>query len=291
MNTLKRAAELLRQDASAIGQLTKLSGTDDRINEMVLVAALLERMAQPGRIDGVDSNPPGLLRFFAYDNEVGFERFNTEVEAKKFVQDSIDEYRGEAAEGWPEEVENICWGVVLGTTQEVQIADSEGNTTDLSGDRYVDYTLTDFQQFAKAAAEPAAWMDVLNERRRQMDVEGWTPEHDDAHENGEIATAAICYVLYSNADTSTKHLMVPQGWPWDYAWWKPTTPRRDLVKAAALLLAEIERIDRAMLAADTEPGSPSLCSDCARADVSCPIYPQDTQHCVEYRKKQEGGAG
>jgi hypothetical protein len=38
------------------------------------------------------------------------------------------------------------------------------------------------------------------------------------------------------------------GWPWDLKWWKPTTPRRDLVKAAALIVAEIERLDRAALA-------------------------------------------
>ncbi|MCG9054427.1 hypothetical protein LH442_00225 [Laribacter hongkongensis] len=93
-------------------------------------------------------NAPDSLRFFAYDDEVGFERFNTEAEAKKSVQESIDEYRAIAAEGWPEEVENLCWGVVLGTTKEVPLADSEGNTTDLSGDRCVDYTLTNFQQSA-----------------------------------------------------------------------------------------------------------------------------------------------
>lgn len=34
-------------------------------------------------------------------------------------------------------------------------------------------------------------------------------------------------------------------WPWDWAWWKPKNPRRDLVRAAALIIAEIERLDRA----------------------------------------------
>lgn len=34
-------------------------------------------------------------------------------------------------------------------------------------------------------------------------------------------------------------------WPWDESWWKPTNRRRDLVKAGALILAEIERLDRA----------------------------------------------
>ena len=37
----------------------------------------------------------------------------------------------------------------------------------------------------------------------------------------------------------------PSYWPWEPRWWKPKNPRRDLVRAAALLIAEIERLDRA----------------------------------------------
>lgn len=40
----------------------------------------------------------------------------------------------------------------------------------------------------------AAAHDVLAERRRQVDVEGWTIDHDDKHANGEMASAAACYV-------------------------------------------------------------------------------------------------
>lgn len=40
-----------------------------------------------------------------------------------------------------------------------------------------------------------------------------------------------------------KHSM--GGWPWSRAWWKPASRRRCLIKAGALILAEIERIDRA----------------------------------------------
>jgi len=40
-------------------------------------------------------------------------------------------------------------------------------------------------------------------------------------------------------------------WPWSPMWWRPTTQRRDLVKAGALIMAEIERIDRA--AAQSQP--------------------------------------
>lgn len=99
--------------------------------------------------------------------------------------------------------------------------------------------------------QPTAWVahdtqaarDVLAERVRQVIVEGWTPMHDDQHADGDLALAASVYaasaggVSWPDSD--------PYLWPWDRAWWKPTTPRRDLVKAAALIIAEIERIDRA----------------------------------------------
>ena len=86
--------------------------------------------------------------------------------------------------------------------------------------------------------------DVLAERRRQVEAEGWTPEHDDQHEVGELATAAACYA--GNAGGYVWAGGWPgEVWPWAREWWKPSTPRRDLVKAAALILAEIERLDRA----------------------------------------------
>lgn len=34
---------------------------------------------------------------------------------------------------------------------------------------------------------------------------------------------------------------------------------------------------------DESDCSVSLCASCGRANVSCPIYPQDTQHCAEIR--------
>jgi hypothetical protein len=87
----------------------------------------------------------------------------------------------------------------------------------------------------------AAARDVLAEQERQMAVEGWAPEHDDEHGDGELAIAAECYALHA-ADGNCRGL-----WPWDFRWWKPRTPRRDLVKAGALILAELDRIDRAAL--------------------------------------------
>ncbi|OVZ31866.1 hypothetical protein CDO36_26040 [Pseudomonas aeruginosa] len=93
---------------------------------------------------------------------------------------------------------------------------------------------------------PQAWLDVQAERRRQVEVEGWTPEHDDEHDNGEMARAAACYALAGSSAPSdgTAALLVSLAWPWDEQWWKPSTARRDMVKACALGLAEIERLDR-----------------------------------------------
>ncbi|HFF2103957.1 hypothetical protein [Pseudomonas aeruginosa] len=88
---------------------------------------------------------------------------------------------------------------------------------------------------------PQAWLDVQAERRRQVTAEGWTPEHDDAHSHGEMALAAASYAAYAHVELSGD---LPMFWPWGRTWWKPTTPRRDLVKACALGLAEIERLDR-----------------------------------------------
>ncbi len=99
-----------------------------------------------------------------------------------------------------------------------------------------------------AVQMPRAWLDVMGERTRQMAVEGFTPEHDDVHVDGEIAEAAICYTM---TGMGKDHASVCGGWwpdEWSTRWWKPTDPRSDLVKAGALILAEIERLDRAALA-------------------------------------------
>jgi hypothetical protein len=92
----------------------------------------------------------------------------------------------------------------------------------------------------------AAARSVLGERQRQISQEGWTPEHDDEHSTEEMAFAAACYC------TADEDEAPPAIWPWDVSCWKPTGRRRNLVKAAALLLAEIERLDRAALRGEVE---------------------------------------
>ncbi|MFU6910709.1 hypothetical protein ACM76C_07900 [Pseudomonas aeruginosa] len=98
----------------------------------------------------------------------------------------------------------------------------------------------------QAGQVPQAWLDVQVERRRQVEAEGWTPEHDDEHSHGQMARAAACYALAGSSapNDGTAALLVSLAWPWDEQWWKPSTARRDMVKACVLGLAEIERLDR-----------------------------------------------
>ncbi|HGM6557063.1 hypothetical protein NJC11_18005 [Pseudomonas aeruginosa] len=109
---------------------------------------------------------------------------------------------------------------------------------------------------------PKAWLDVQAERRRQVENEGWTPEHDDEHADGQMARAAACYALAGSSapNDGTAALLVSLAWPWDEQWWKPSTARRDLVKACALALAEIERLDRACISQSPQPGATTASS-------------------------------
>lgn len=85
------------------------------------------------------------------------------------------------------------------------------------------------------------------ERARQVTVEGRTAEHDDEHKTGELAAAAGCYATHASCQIAypeTQHVPGVE-WPFEQAAWKPKTPRRNLVIAAALIIAEIQRLDRA----------------------------------------------
>lgn len=99
-----------------------------------------------------------------------------------------------------------------------------------------------------------AAMYLLEERVRQRRDEGWTPEHDDEHTDGELATAAYCYAVHASFTDVDREVLsgegfTPPSWPWEPASWKPSDRKRELVKAGALILAEIERLERAELAA------------------------------------------
>lgn len=82
---------------------------------------------------------------------------------------------------------------------------------------------------------------IAAERQRQIDAEGWTPQHDDHHDEGELACAATAYMFQTVFEMNG----VPEIWPWADKFWKPSEDVVvNLVKAGALIAAEIDRIQR-----------------------------------------------
>jgi hypothetical protein len=95
--------------------------------------------------------------------------------------------------------------------------------------------------------------EVIAERGRQI-AKGYDADHDDAHYDGSIATAAAVYALHPFA----WHLVITEGskrrllsladfWPWEWSQFEPADERRNLVRSAAMIIAEIERLDRTLV--------------------------------------------
>lgn len=99
---------------------------------------------------------------------------------------------------------------------------------------------------------------LLSERLRQIEVEGFTPRHDDIHRReGQLAAAGACYLLavhHQNIHYVQTGKMVVKAsstlpaWPFSRIFWKPTSARRMATKGATLALAELVRHIRADLA-------------------------------------------
>jgi len=85
---------------------------------------------------------------------------------------------------------------------------------------------------------------IAAERRRQVEEEGWTAEHDSGHREAELARAALSYLLGYVA-VAGRLPAYPGEWPWPGESWKPSEdPVRNLEKAGALIAAEIDRLQR-----------------------------------------------
>ncbi len=81
---------------------------------------------------------------------------------------------------------------------------------------------------------------IAAERIRQISGEGWLYEHDDDHVSDELVEAAICYSYKKSVPGSDS----PNLWPWNEEWWKPKDRVNNLIRAGALIAAEIDRLHR-----------------------------------------------
>jgi len=97
---------------------------------------------------------------------------------------------------------------------------------------------------------------ILSERLRQLEAEGWSANHDDAFQEGELIQAAIAYVLATTSDCCCVGGMAENTeafawWPWNITNWKPKDRLSNLVRAGALIAAEIDRLQRLSTVANT----------------------------------------
>lgn len=93
---------------------------------------------------------------------------------------------------------------------------------------------------------------IAAERTRQVEQEGRTPAHDAQHGGGELASAAVAYISWALCLEAPGNPLAapddepPASWPWWHSEFKPSPdPVRSLVKAGALIAAEIDRIQAA----------------------------------------------
>lgn len=93
---------------------------------------------------------------------------------------------------------------------------------------------------------------IETERLRQIHEEGWSAEEDDGYLNDELLFAAICYAEEPLMERMKN--LIPVKWPWMSGWWKPSENQiRNLVKAGALIAAEIDRRLRAQEQGERRP--------------------------------------
>lgn len=93
---------------------------------------------------------------------------------------------------------------------------------------------------------------IAAERARQINVKGWTAEHDDGHDRGELAKAGAFYAAGPDVCPITGSALMDL---WPKEWGDPTTFEvggftragriRELTIAGALIAAEIDRLMRA----------------------------------------------
>lgn len=90
--------------------------------------------------------------FFAYDEDAGFETYPTAQAAEDAANEGIQAYREHAhADGWYEEVENVCWGMVIQRARMVDLGPAPDGSEFAS---YVDYKLMDIAAPAAPVAVP-----------------------------------------------------------------------------------------------------------------------------------------
>ena len=106
-------------------------------------------------------------------------------------------------------------------------------------------------------------LNMIEEERQHMLDKGFTLEGDDEYTKGQLALAAASYALPPDR---RPFLEPPTIWPWIKKSWQPEHSEKheiksrifELVKAGALIVAEIERLQRSKINYNGTTGSDEI---------------------------------
>lgn len=126
------------------------------------------------------------------------------------------------------------------------------------------YVIRRVMEKKRAADVPPDFQHVVEEiaaeRDRQIKAEGYSLAHDDEHRDSELARAAAAYAFAASLGSDERARfaqafdsnvrspgvsLTARLWPWNIHQFNPTHARRDLIKAGALVVAQIGVLDRA----------------------------------------------
>ncbi|WP_202629649.1 hypothetical protein [Cronobacter malonaticus] len=135
-------------------QLVVLLGTQNGMHEAaslvqrmagqldVLIAVLREKTKQCDQLAAENAALKSEASYFSYGSEHNFEWHKTAEEAVEAAEAAIDDYRGDACDGWSEEVTSICWGLIMQTATKVgERPRTEDDSCDPAIDTICDYAL------------------------------------------------------------------------------------------------------------------------------------------------------
>ena len=77
--------------------------------------------------------------YFSYCNCNGYEMHETKQEAIDRAQSSIDEACETAEDGWPDDIEQVCWGIIMQSAAQANFRETPEGTFDF----HCDYVLVD----------------------------------------------------------------------------------------------------------------------------------------------------
>lgn len=142
--------------------------------------------------------------------------------------------------------DNNCWNIVNTQTRESDVPDSQNSIKLMTV-----YDYADVVRVLDWLNQEPSGISILAAEREDQIAKGYDAAHDDIHTKGQIADAAFYYLIAAtyfleHPDKVGQKLSLPPAWPWEAEAWKPgTEPVSNLVKAGALIAAEIERLIRA----------------------------------------------